>query len=140
MKDGSEIKIFLVDDDEIFLKFLEIEFHQNTEFNIEIFTSGELCMKRISQHPDVIILDYHLNGMDKSAMNGIGTLHKIKEYDPNIQVIMLSSQDEIEVAINSVHHKAIDYVVKGDAAFLRIQKIISTILSLKNMEKGLRNG
>jgi CheY-like chemotaxis protein len=30
--------------------------------------------------PDVIILDYHLDGIDKNAMNGFETLDKIKEF------------------------------------------------------------
>ena len=54
-------------------------------------------------------------------MNGIATLDKIKEFDPEIPVIMLSSQDKIEVAINCMHHKAIDYVVKVKPLFMRLQ-------------------
>jgi two-component system, OmpR family, response regulator len=34
----------------------------------------------------VIILDYHLDGIDKSAMNGLATMDKIKEYNPDIPV------------------------------------------------------
>ena len=50
---------------------------------------------------------------------------------------MLSSQDKIEVAINCMHHKAFDYVVKSETAFIRLQKIITTIFRYKKMEKDI---
>ncbi|OIR05687.1 luminescence regulatory protein LuxO [mine drainage metagenome] len=137
MKIENKIKLFLVDDDAVFLKLLEIEFLQHGDFDIETFATGELCMKNLSHYPDVIILDYHLDGIDKTAMNGIETLDKIKAFNPDIPVIMLSSQDKIDVAINCMHHRAYDYVVKSETAFLRLQKIITTIFRYKKMEKEL---
>ena len=131
------IKIFLVDDDTVFLKLLEIELSQNPVFTIETFATGELCLARVDQRPDVIILDYHLDGIDKNAMNGIQTLDKIKAMHADIPVIMLSSQDKIDVAIDCMHHCAIDYVVKSETAFMRLQKIIVHIFSVKKMEKEL---
>ena len=66
MENGNKIKLFLVDDDPVFLKALEIEFHHHTDFTVETFVSGELCLENLSQKPDVIILDYHLDGIDTS--------------------------------------------------------------------------
>ncbi len=137
MKEVTKIKIFLVDDDAVFLKSLEIDFQLNSDFEIETYSTGELCIKNLSHLPDVIILDYHLDGIDKSAMNGVETLDKIKAFNTNIPVVMLSSQDKIEVAINCMHHNASDYVVKSETAFMRLQKIIGTILNYKKLEKEL---
>ena len=137
MTDEKKIKLFLVDDDALFLKLLEIEFHQHADFNIETYATGELCMAHLSHNPDVIILDYHLDGIDKNAMNGIEVLDKIKAFNPDIPVVMLSSQDKIEVAISCMHHRAFDYVVKSETAFLRLQKIITTLFQYKKMEKEL---
>ncbi len=137
MKNENKIKLFLVDDDALFLKSLEIEFLQHADFTIETFPSGELCLKGLTRSPDVIILDYHLDGIDKNAMNGLETLDRIKISDPDIPVVMLSSQDKIDVAINCMHHRAFDYVVKSETAFMRLQKIITTIFSYKKMEKEL---
>ncbi len=55
-----------------------MNFLQHTDFTIETFATGELCLENLSHKPDVIILDYHLDGIDKNAMNGIETLDKIK--------------------------------------------------------------
>ena len=133
----EKIKLFLVDDDAVFLKSLEIEFLQHADFNIETYATGELCIRNLSHAPDVIILDYHLDGIDKTAMNGLDTLDKIKKYNQDIPVVMLSSQDKIDVAISCMHHRAYDYVVKSETAFMRLQKIITSIFSYRKMEKTL---
>ncbi|CAM3576602.1 response regulator [Flavobacterium psychrophilum] len=137
MQNENKIKIFLVDDDAVFLKSLEIEFMHHGDFDIETFETGELCIANLSKNPDVVILDFHLDGIDKTAMNGLATLDKIKEFSLEIPVIMLSSQDKIDVAISCMHHKAFDYVVKSETAFVRLQKAIETIFKYQKMEKEL---
>jgi len=133
----KKIKLFLVDDDAVFLKLLEIEFKEHADIDIRTFASGELCMENITECPDIIILDYHLDGIEKGAMNGIETLDKIKEFNPDIPVVILSSQDKIDVAVNCMHHKAFDYVVKSETAFFRLKKDIKNILGIKKMESEL---
>jgi two-component system OmpR family response regulator len=137
MNNTDKIKLFLVDDDALFLKSLEIEFLEHADFEIETYSTGELCLANLSNKPDVIVLDYHLDGIDKNAINGIQTLDKIKEANPEIAVIMLSSQDKIDVAIDCMHHEAFDYVVKSETAFVRLQKIISALFELRKMKKEL---
>jgi CheY-like chemotaxis protein len=73
-----------VDDDAVFLKSLEIEFLHHIDFIVETYALVS-CIANLGK-PDVIILDYHLDGIDKNAMNGIETLDKIKEYDSDIPV------------------------------------------------------
>lgn len=133
----EKIKLFLVDDDAVFLKSLEIQFLEHADFVIETFATGELCLLSISNQPDIIILDYQLDGVEENVMNGLETLDSIKKIDPRIPVIMLSSQDKIEVAVSCMHHKAFDYVVKSETAFFRLQKNITAIFALKQMEKQL---
>jgi two-component system OmpR family response regulator len=133
----EKLKLFLVDDDALFLKSLEIEFLHQTDFTVETFATGELCLENLSSKPDVIILDYHLNSVDKNAMNGIETLDKIKSFDPSIPVVMLSSQDKIDVAVSCMHHHAFDYVVKSETAFMRLQKNITAFFHYERIEKEL---
>jgi DNA-binding NtrC family response regulator len=137
MEKEKKILIFLVDDDELFLKSLEIDFAQSTESAIKTFATGELCLKNISQKPDIIILDYHLNGVSKNAINGLQTLDRIKAVNSNLPVIILSSQDKIDVAVNCMKHQAFDYIVKSETAFLRLQKAITTIFHYQKIEKAL---
>lgn len=137
MKKDNKIKLFLVDDDLIFLKTLEIEFLQHGNFIIETYETGELCLNNLVNNPDIIILDFHLDGVNKKAMNGLETLYKIKQLSPDIPVIMLSSQDKIDVAVSCMHHRAFDYIVKSETAFLRLQRTIETIFKYEKMEKEL---
>ena len=135
MKD--KIKIFLVDDDAVYLKLLEIQFLEHGDFEIETYPTGEVCVENLSHKPDLVILDYQLDGVERDVMNGIETLDKIKAFNAEIPVVMLSAQDKIDVAINCMHHAAFDYVVKSETAFMRIQKIINTIFETKKLKKQL---
>jgi two-component system, OmpR family, response regulator len=137
MINEKKILLFLVDDDALFLKSLEIEFSQTTESEICTFSTGEMCLESISRVPDVIILDYYLNSIDENAINGLVTLDRIKAINPAIPVIILSSQDKIDVAVNCMKHQAFDYVVKSETAFLRLQRAITTIFHYQKIEKAL---
>jgi two-component system, OmpR family, response regulator len=137
MNKERKILVFLVDDDSLFLKSLQIEFTQNTESDIQTYTTGEKCLESISQTPDVVVLDYYLNSVDAHAINGLETLDRIKAINPDIPVIMLSSQDKIDVAVNCMKHQAFDYIVKSETAFLRLQKAITTIFHYQKIEKAL---
>ncbi len=137
MNNSQKITIFLVDDDALFLRALEIDFLQHGDFTIVTFATGESMVEHLSQNPDIVILDYHLDGIQKDAMNGIETLDKIRAVIPKIPVIMLSSQDKIEVAIDCMHHGATDYVVKSETAFMRLQGIIDRIFKYQKLEKQL---
>jgi two-component system, OmpR family, response regulator len=130
---NTKIKIFLVDDDLVFLKLLEHALRQHPNFDIETYASGEMCLAHLAHKPDVILLDYNLDGIDKQAMNGIDTLDKIKTFRADILVIMLSSQDKLDIALDCMHHKATDYVLKNNTALLRLPLIINSIFNFKNL-------
>lgn len=127
MTDHPKLKIFLVDDDALFLKNEELELNINNEFAIETFATGELCMQHLSKNPDVIIIDYWLNGINTEAMTGEQTLEKIKRYNSNIPVVIHSGQEEIKLAVNCMHQRAFDYVVKSKTGIGQLRKILNTI-------------
>jgi len=137
MNNKKKIKLFLVDDDALYLKLLDIELKEHADFEIRTFATGELCIADLPLEPDVIILDYLLDGVDKNAMNGIDTLDKIKAYNPDIPVIMLSAQDKIEVAVDCMLHNASDYVVKSETAFIRLKQAITKSVHTRKIEKTL---
>lgn len=125
---NDKIKLFLVDDDADFLKLLKIQLLKQYDIIIETFSTGELCIENLSSHPDIIIVDYNLDSVEKNAMNGIETLDKIKAVNADIPVVMLSAQDEIDIALQCMSHKAFDYVVKSATDFLRLKKVIIPFL------------
>ena len=133
----NKVKVFLVDDDAVYLKLSQIELLGQGDFDIETFATGEACLRNLSQNPDLVVLDYDLNGIDKNAMNGLQTLEKIKRFNSDINVVMMSSQNEIEVAVNCMQHRAFDYIVKDKTAYMRLKDVINRIFNYKTMEKKL---
>ena len=130
-------KIVLVDDDTVFLKMLQADLMEHDNFEIETYPTGEQFLEKISNSIDLVILDFHLNGVNQKAMNGLETLDKIKSFNTEIPVIMLSSQDKIEVAIDCIHHGAIDYIVKSETAFFKVNQSITKLFEFKKIEKEL---
>jgi DNA-binding NtrC family response regulator len=130
-------KIVLVDDDTVFLKMLEANLMEHDTFDIETYPTGEQFLETISNSIDLVILDFHLNGINHKAMNGLETLAKIKAFNKEIPVIMLSSQDKIEVAIDCMHNGAIDYIVKSETDFFRVNQSINKLFEFKKIEKEL---
>jgi DNA-binding NtrC family response regulator len=137
MKELNKKTIFLVDDDAFYLKSLEIEFAKHPEYLVKSFESGELCVENLWLNPDIIVLDYLLDGVDKDAINGLETLDQIKINNKKTIVIILSAQDKIEVAVNCMKHNALDYIVKSETAFLRLKKLINNITINQKLEKTL---
>ena len=96
----------------------------NPNYTVQLYPTGEECLKALYQHPDVIILDYYLNTIEPDAANGMEILQEIKKIDKHITVIMLSSQEQYGKAVQTIVKGALEYVVKGQDAFDRIETII----------------
>ena len=119
--------VFLIDDEPIQNEMLKDFLADRFLSHIKTFDNGEEAMKEMHLGPEVIVLDYHLNAHDKSAKNGVEVLKMIKDNYPKVEVIMLSGQDKIEVAVESMKYGAYDYVLKGETAFSRIENIMNNI-------------
>src|SRR2546428_6618660 len=91
-------KVFVVDDDEMMSMALEDHLTRNTLHEIHCFTTGEECIKNLRLQPDIIILDYNLNSVQKEAANGMAILEAIKKLNKHIPVILFSAQDAYSVA------------------------------------------
>ena len=99
---------------------------ENPLNNVTVFYTGEDCIRNLHLNPDVIILDYNLSSEVHDAANGMEILQQIKKIDPEVHVIMLSSQDEYGKALQAVVKGALEYVVKDDEAFKRIDHILES--------------
>jgi DNA-binding NtrC family response regulator len=128
----NSFSVFLVDDDKMFLSSLKTSLTQQFKSGIEVsmFTSGEECLKKVEDNPDIVVLDYYLNDdQHPQAMDGLEVLRKIKENSEDSTVIMLSGQDKLQVAIDSIKNGAYEYVAKSESSFVRIQNVIKNIMA-----------
>jgi two-component system OmpR family response regulator len=128
MNSTGPFSVFLVDDDRMFLSTLKetLDTEFKNKLDISIFTSGEECLKNINGKPDMVILDYFLNEDGHSnTIDGIEVLKQIKKTDyRDILVVMLSGQDKLQIALDSIKNGAYEYVTKSESAFVRIKNII----------------
>jgi DNA-binding NarL/FixJ family response regulator len=130
----APINIFIVDDNQLFAMALkaDIETAFNTKpIKISLFEIGEKCMDRFKRAiPEIVILDYYLNANHPAAANGIKVLEWIKKENVDTYVIMLTSDDNIDIAVKSFQHGASDYIVKTETKF---KKINYSLLNLFNV-------
>lgn len=133
----KQINIFIVDDNKIFALALkgaiETAF-ENRLIKIHAFETGEHCLENFMQvMPELVILDYYLNSNSPNAANGLHVLGEIKKNNIDTSVIMLTSNDQIDIALTSFHHGASDYVVKTDSQFKKINHSIHKLFTDKEL-------
>jgi two-component system OmpR family response regulator len=134
--------VFLVDDEPIQNEMLKDYLNERFTYNIKTYSTGEAMLQEMNHNPEIIVLDYHLSAADRNAKNGVQILKTLKEEHPEAQVIILSGQDKIDVAVDSIKYGAYDYVVKGETAFSRIENLINNISELhkvKTINRGYKN-
>lgn len=127
--------IFLVDDEPIQNEMLKDYLSERFKYKFKTYESGEAAIKDLDLDPAMIVLDFHLNAHLPDAKNGVDVLKEIKELKPHSQVIMLSGQDKLDVAVDSMKYGAYDYVIKGETAFSRMENIINNINILGNVKE-----
>ncbi len=116
--------IFVVDDDPMVAAMFADHLKENPLFNVTTFTTGEQCLDNLHLNPDVIILDYILNSVVPDAAGGLEILHQIRERDKDARVIILSSLDDYGKALQTIMEGAVEFVVKDENAFARIDHIL----------------
>ena len=126
--------IFLVDDEPIQNEMLKDHIGSLFQYQLKTYENGEDAIRDMGLKPAIVVLDFHLSAHLPNAQNGVEVLKKIKELSPETEVIMLSGQDKIDVAIDSMKHGAYDYVIKGETAFSRIQNILDNIIELHSLK------
>ena len=120
--------IYIVDDEPLQRELLADHLGNMPAYEIHSFGTGEECLAALKVRiPTIVFLDYNLDSQVKDAMDGTEILQEIKSIAPAVEVVMISGQDRIEVAVNSMKHGAFDYIVKGEGAFVRAEKTVFNI-------------
>jgi two-component system OmpR family response regulator len=117
MKNSSKIKIFLVDDDIMFIESLK-RLLIDKRAVIKTFSCGEECLKNLKEYPQIIVLDYALN----NSLNGVQVLNRIKQYSPDTKVIMLSGNTKSGIKADTLKYGAYDFIEKSEDGMLDVQK------------------
>src|SRR5690349_21874820 len=124
MYEKDPVKIFVIEDDPAYTKFLKYVLELNPDFEVEYYTSGKDCLANLYRNPAVITLDYSL-----PDMAGEKVLSQIKAHDSNINVIMISAQEKIGTAVELLKLGAFDYITKDQETK---DRIINSINNARN--------
>jgi DNA-binding response OmpR family regulator len=99
-------RILIVDDDQRIVQLLSDWFKHAYAVDIAVNGGEALAIVR-HQRPDLVLLDIMLPGM-----RGIHLLKEIKRMDPTIAVIMMTGNDNVGLAAETLANGAASYVLK----------------------------
>ncbi len=138
----TPINIFIVDDNQLFAMSLKADIETtfaDRPIKISLFEIGEKCMDRFKRStPQLVILDYYLNTNHPSAANGIKVLDWIKKENADTYVIILTGDDNIDVAVKSFQHGASDYIVKTETTFKKINYSLLNMFNVMEARNDVR--
>ncbi len=128
--------IHVVEDEMMQREMLVDHLSKMSKYDIKSFETGEDCLNaiRAGEKPAIVFLDFFLNSVRKDAADGLEILTQIKNLSPETEVVMLSGQDKIEVAVDVMKYGAFDYIVKGESAYYRAEKAIFNIWRFHKMK------
>lgn len=131
--------ILIVDDEPTQRKLLG-RFIEDLDHNYLVMSSGmevvdffmnKKTIKGISCHDvDVMLLDLSMPDLD-----GLTVLKQIAPIKGDLQVIVLTANQDVTLAITAINYGAIDYIVKGERdIFARVTASINNAIEKKNLK------
>ena len=100
------VSILVVDDEESILQ--AFRFLLRKKYTVFLCNSGKKALDEIERvNIDIVLLDIIMPDID-----GLEVLEKIKEKNPDIEVIMVTATKTVETAVKAMKLGAYDYIVK----------------------------
>jgi DNA-binding NarL/FixJ family response regulator len=123
--------IFIVEDNPMYAKTLESSIRASFPLVSEIktFPVGETCLMELHRNPEVIVIDYYLDSKYDDAETGLEIIRQIRAEKPNVNIIVLSSQSEIDIVIEAVAKYNCSYVKKDEDSFSKVELLIGKIMN-----------
>lgn len=118
--------LFLLEDNYLssnrILAFLENRFRNS--LRISTFVNSETLLKDIDRNTSIIILDYDLKGEKADVL-----VLEIKKINPKTEVIILSTDEDIAIAIDAFRNGAKSVIIKGNQSKRALFSVIYKILN-----------
>lgn len=116
--------IFVVEDNAIYQSLIAKEL-ESISSNIHFYTTGESCISELDKQPSVIVLDYNLEG----KMNGLDTLQRVRNFDPNVYVILFSSQKGLNTKEVFLQYGTFDFLEKNSLSLRTLRQMVDCVTS-----------
>ncbi len=129
---NSEFKILIVDDEVEFRKVVKTILGAK-KYNVEHVSNAEIALSKIKKNK------YHLVLTDlvMPEKNGLELLDEIKDYDPSIEVIIVTGYGSIDNAVNAMKKGAFSYYIKSNSPEKLLKEIKKLQKTLEAREKYL---
>ncbi len=119
----AQPKIFVVEDNPVY-QTLVLKQLENISQDIHVFSTGENFLAQLDHCPDLIILDYNLDG----PFNGYDVLKELKKLSSTSPVIFFSSNLEISVTSSILKLGVVEYIEKTIFTLPRLRNTITRVL------------
>ena len=130
------IRVFVVEDDPIYVKLIRYVMTLNPDYEVHIFSNGKSCLEHLHLNPSIITLDYSLPDMTGKVL-----LRKIRDFNKEIEIIVLSGQNDVSIAVDLLKERVHDYLVKDANTMDRLHnslRLLQNKLVLKQEVEQLR--
>lgn len=141
MATKRELRIFIIEDDRMFSKALEQKIERTFNgYNVRtsIFDSAEMANMYIAEQPDIAIVDYHLDSKYKGAMDGIRTIELFKKNSPSTEIIILTAEESVDIAVRAMNHGAHEYIVKNESVFRKLRLSLMQCMRINSLKRKLQ--
>jgi len=136
---GNKELIYLLDDDQVFSYALQL-WLEIQGYRIKVFHNTYAFLNGLkSCKPDVVVLDFALNDNYQGIENGAHVAERIKKHFDDVPVIMLSSQQDLQVAVDLFSKSIVDYVVKDDAFHENLEKILIQLKEMRILRQEIKD-
>ncbi len=145
MDNPIEIQIFIIEDDITFTRILcdilsDIIDHFHSKaiaINYKTYYSSKEATFELGDNPDIVLLDYYIVNDEMEPDTGLQLLKDIRKYSEDIEVIIVSGQQDPAVADMLIRFGAAAYVGKEPEALMKLEPILIKIIEriIKNKRK-----
>lgn len=113
-------RVLLVDDEESFVEILA-ERMRSRGLEVNCATSGREALQKAQEAAyDAVVLDLAMPGLD-----GLETLRRMRELQPDLQVMILSGRATVKTAVEAIQLGAIDIFEKPTEVETLVERIRS---------------
>ena len=127
-----KISLFYIEDSELYSIIINEKLREVADFRIQLYTTAEAAFKDLYLKPDLILLDYALPGI-----NGLDAILKFKKNSPEIPIIVLSGQENLDVALEVMSAGASGYISKKKFSAQELYEVICSICGGKERKTKL---
>jgi DNA-binding NtrC family response regulator len=124
MEPSNQPVIFVVEDNIIYQGLIAKEL-ETLSSNLHFYTNGESCISNLGKRPSVIVLDYNLDGQ----LNGLDTLQRVRDFDPNVYVILFSSQKGLNTKEVFMQYGSFDFLEKNSLSLRTLRQMVDCVTS-----------